>query len=113
VTAHDFLTGLPPLGESELYDEICERLSATNDGQRAGDRACFEGSLSHARSARRAGGGEWAWSMARESIVASEQAGTPVAANTVARTGVLFGACPRWWYDGGPDPLVQSTFRGA
>jgi magnesium chelatase subunit I len=29
VTAHDFLIGLPPLGESELYDEICERLSAT------------------------------------------------------------------------------------
>ena len=32
----DFLTGLPVLGESELYDDICDRLGATNDGQRAG-----------------------------------------------------------------------------
>jgi magnesium chelatase subunit I len=36
VTARDFLTGLPVLGESELYDDICDRLDATNDGQRAG-----------------------------------------------------------------------------
>lgn len=36
VTARDFLTGLPVLGESELYDEVCDRLHATNDGQRAG-----------------------------------------------------------------------------
>ncbi|WP_148614309.1 magnesium chelatase [Nocardioides rubriscoriae] len=36
VTARDFLTGLPVLGESELYDQVCERLGATNDGQRAG-----------------------------------------------------------------------------
>ena len=36
VTARDFLTGLPVLGESELYDDVCERLAATNDGQRAG-----------------------------------------------------------------------------
>jgi len=36
VTARDFLTGLPVLGESELYDEVCDRLGATNDGQRAG-----------------------------------------------------------------------------
>ncbi len=36
VTARDFLTGLPVLGESELYDDVCERLGATNDGQRAG-----------------------------------------------------------------------------
>ena len=35
VTARDFLTGLPVLGESELYDDVCERLGATNDGQRA------------------------------------------------------------------------------
>ena len=35
VTARDFLTGLPTLGESELYDEVCDRLGATNDGQRA------------------------------------------------------------------------------
>lgn len=36
VTARDFLTGLPVLGESELYDDICERLGATDDGERAG-----------------------------------------------------------------------------
>jgi magnesium chelatase subunit I len=36
VTALDFLTGLPALGESELYDDVCDRLGATNDGQRAG-----------------------------------------------------------------------------
>ncbi len=36
VTARDFLAGLPVLGESELYDDVCERLDATNDGQRAG-----------------------------------------------------------------------------
>jgi magnesium chelatase subunit I len=35
VTARDFLAGLPPLGESELYDDIVERLGATDDGQRA------------------------------------------------------------------------------
>jgi magnesium chelatase subunit I len=36
VTARDFLTGLPVLGESELYDDVCDRLRATSDGQRAG-----------------------------------------------------------------------------
>jgi magnesium chelatase subunit I len=36
VTAREFLIGLPVLGESELYDDICDRLDATNDGQRAG-----------------------------------------------------------------------------
>ena len=36
VTARDFLAGLPVLGESELYDDVCDRLDATNDGQRAG-----------------------------------------------------------------------------
>src|SRR6187431_394579 len=30
VTAREFLTGLPVLGESELYDEVCDRLGATN-----------------------------------------------------------------------------------
>ena len=35
VTARDFLTGLPVLGESELYDEVTDRVGATNDGQRA------------------------------------------------------------------------------
>src|SRR4051812_36831536 len=36
VGARDFLTGLPVLGESELYDDICDRLDAGNDGERAG-----------------------------------------------------------------------------
>jgi magnesium chelatase subunit I len=36
MTAKDMLAGLPILGESELYDEIAERLGATSDGQRAG-----------------------------------------------------------------------------
>ena len=36
VTARDFLSGLPVLGESELYDDVCERLGAANDGERAG-----------------------------------------------------------------------------
>ncbi|QZY29832.1 sigma 54-interacting transcriptional regulator [Nocardioides coralli] len=35
VSARDFLAGLPVLGESELYDEICARLGATDDGARA------------------------------------------------------------------------------
>jgi magnesium chelatase subunit I len=35
VTARDFLTGLPVLGESELYDDVCDRLGAGNDGERA------------------------------------------------------------------------------
>ncbi|MFC5491491.1 ATP-binding protein [Nocardioides caricicola] len=35
VTARDFLTGLPVLGESELYDDVCERFGARNDGERA------------------------------------------------------------------------------
>ncbi len=36
VTAREFLTGLPVLGESDLYDRVCDALGATNDGQRAG-----------------------------------------------------------------------------
>jgi len=35
IAAIDFLSGLPVLGESELYDEVCDRLEATNDGERA------------------------------------------------------------------------------
>lgn len=35
VTAAEFLEDLPDLGESTLYDEIAERLDATNDGARA------------------------------------------------------------------------------
>ncbi len=40
VTARDFLTGLPALppvedSESDLYDQVCDRLGATSDGERA------------------------------------------------------------------------------
>ena len=35
VGARDFRAGLPVLGESDLYDAVCERLGATNDGERA------------------------------------------------------------------------------
>ena len=46
VGARDFLAGLPVLGESDLYDEVCDRLGATNDGERAGgDRARPRGAL--------------------------------------------------------------------
>ncbi|WP_370618466.1 magnesium chelatase [Mumia sp. Pv 4-285] len=35
VAASDVLAGLPVLGESELYDEVMDRLGATDDGERA------------------------------------------------------------------------------
>lgn len=34
-TAREFLSGLPVLGESEVYDDIGARIDATNDGERA------------------------------------------------------------------------------
>ena len=59
VTARDFLTGLPVLGESELYDEVCERLEATNDGQRAGAiELALEGLYLARRISKETGGGE-------------------------------------------------------
>jgi magnesium chelatase subunit I len=36
VTALDFLSGLPVLGESDLYDQVMDRLGARTDGERAG-----------------------------------------------------------------------------
>ncbi len=36
VSARAFLDGLPVLGESDLYDQVTDRLGATNDGERAG-----------------------------------------------------------------------------
>ncbi len=35
VTALDFLAGLPVLGESDLYDQVMDRLGTSTDGQRA------------------------------------------------------------------------------
>ena len=59
VTARDFLAGLPSLGESELYDEICARLGATNDGQRAGAiELALEGLYLMRKISKETGGGE-------------------------------------------------------
>jgi magnesium chelatase subunit I len=59
VTARDFLTGLPVLGESELYDDICDRLGATNDGQRAGAiELALEGLYLARKISKETGGGE-------------------------------------------------------
>jgi magnesium chelatase subunit I len=35
VSARDVLAGLPALGESDVYDQVMDRLEARNDGQRA------------------------------------------------------------------------------
>jgi magnesium chelatase subunit I len=59
VTARDFLAGLPVLGESELYDDICERLDATNDGERAGAiELALEGLYLARKVAKETDGGE-------------------------------------------------------
>jgi magnesium chelatase subunit I len=59
VAARDFLTGLPSLGESELYDEICDRLDARSDGQRAGAiELALEGLYLARRVSKESGGGE-------------------------------------------------------
>ncbi len=59
VTARDFLIGLPVLGESELYDEVCDRLDAGNDGQRAGAiELALEGLYLARKISKESGGGE-------------------------------------------------------
>jgi magnesium chelatase subunit I len=59
VSARDFLSGLPVLGESELYDEVCDRLGATNDGQRAGAiELALEGLYLARKISKETGGGE-------------------------------------------------------
>ncbi len=59
VTARDFLTGLPVLGESELYDDVCERLRATDDGHRAGAiELALEGLYLARKVSKETGGGE-------------------------------------------------------
>ena len=59
VTARDFLAGLPVLGESELYDDVCGRLGATNDGQRAGAiELALEGLYLARKVSKESGGGE-------------------------------------------------------
>jgi magnesium chelatase subunit I len=62
VTARDFLAGLPSLGESELYDEVCTRLGATTDGERAGAiELALEGLYLARRISKDSGGGEAAY----------------------------------------------------
>ncbi|MCS5736232.1 MoxR family ATPase [Herbiconiux daphne] len=59
VAARDFLAGLPSLGESELYDEVTERLGATNDGERAGAiELALEGLYLSRKISKEIGGGE-------------------------------------------------------
>ena len=59
VTARDVLSGLPSLGESELYDEITERFGATNDGERAAAiELALEGLYLARRISKESGGGE-------------------------------------------------------
>jgi magnesium chelatase subunit I len=59
VTARDFLTGLPVLGESTLYDEVCDRLGASDDGQRAGAiELALEGLYLARKVSKESGGGE-------------------------------------------------------
>jgi magnesium chelatase subunit I len=59
VTAREFLDGLPMLGESELYDEICGRLDATDDGHRAGAiELALEGLFLARKISKETGGGE-------------------------------------------------------
>jgi magnesium chelatase subunit I len=59
VAARDFLAGLPVLGESELYDDICDRLDATNDGERAGAiELALEGLYLARKVAKETDGGE-------------------------------------------------------
>jgi magnesium chelatase subunit I len=59
VTARDFLAGLPSLGESELYDEVGERLGATNDGERAGAiELALEGLYLMRKISKESAGGE-------------------------------------------------------
>ncbi len=59
MAARDVLAGLPVLGESELYDEIAERLDAGDDGERAGAvELALEGLYLARRVGKDTGGGE-------------------------------------------------------
>jgi magnesium chelatase subunit I len=59
VTARDFLSGLPVLGESDLYDQVCDRLGAGNDGERAGAiELALEGLYLARKISKESGGGE-------------------------------------------------------
>jgi magnesium chelatase subunit I len=64
ITARDFLAGLPSLGESDIYDQITERLGAISDGERAGAiELALEGLYLARRISKDSGGGEAAYGM--------------------------------------------------
>ncbi|WIB25785.1 magnesium chelatase [Curtobacterium sp. MCSS17_015] len=64
VSARDFLAGLPSLGESDLYDQVCARVGATSDGERAGAiELALEGLFLARRISKESGGGEAAYGM--------------------------------------------------
>ncbi|KRE43778.1 hypothetical protein [Knoellia sp. Soil729] len=59
VSARDFLAGLPVLGESDLYDQVTERLGATDDGSRAGAiELALEGLFLARKIGKESGAGE-------------------------------------------------------
>jgi magnesium chelatase subunit I len=59
VTARDFLHGLPVLGESDLYDQVMDRLGATSDGERASAiELALEGLFLARRIGKDSAGGE-------------------------------------------------------
>lgn len=59
VGARDFLAGLPVLGESDLYDQVTDRLGATDDGSRAGAiELALEGLFLARKIGKESGAGE-------------------------------------------------------
>ncbi|CAA9376775.1 MAG: Magnesium chelatase, subunit ChlI [uncultured Nocardioides sp.] len=59
VGARDFLAGLPVLGESDLYDQVTDRLGATDDGTRAAAvELALEGLYLARKIGKESGGGE-------------------------------------------------------
>ncbi|MDR7362750.1 magnesium chelatase [Nocardioides marmoribigeumensis] len=59
VTARDFLAGLPVLGESDVYDQVMDRLGARTDGARASAlELALEGLYLARKIGKETGGGE-------------------------------------------------------
>ena len=82
VSARDVLAGLPVLGESELYDSVCERLYGAGGGDSDGQRACaIELALEGLFLARKIGkdsdgNGDDLWVVAHEPATAATTAAT-------------------------------------
>ena len=59
VTARDFLSQLPVLGEADVYDQVIDRMTATDDGERAGAiELALEGLYLARKIGKESGGGE-------------------------------------------------------